>query len=204
VHCFTLYPPGQFPYGRQPVVTASASGPPLLEPETRRPSWDGTVFQATTEAAADKRWPEGSTTESPAVRRTQGRHLDLAGLLLGVHPQLDDGERERIATRLGVPTMTLRSAASKWSMSWTTRATAVALVLASVPVDDSLLDRLLSAGYAAGLWARPRRWAPPRSWELARSATPEHPATPLVPGSSATATTSHGAPSGAPQPPSPP
>lgn len=202
LHSFTLYPPGHFPYGRRPLVTCSVSGPLLLDPETRQPTWAGTVFEAAADAAKALRWPHHSATQAPAVRRSQGRHLDFAGLLLGVHPELHDGERERIATRLRIPTMAVRSAASMWSANWTTRGAAIVLVLAAVPVDGSLLDRLMSAGYAAGLWAQPRRWAPPRSWVLARSMTPESAAPSDSRCRAPPATTSHGAPSGAPGPPS--
>ena len=39
--------------------------------------------------------------------RTQGRWLELAGRLTGVSPELEEREREQIATRLGVATMTV-------------------------------------------------------------------------------------------------
>jgi len=201
-HSFTLYPPGHFPYGRRPLVTCSVSGPLLLDPSTRQPTWAGTVLQAAEDAAKALRWAPHSVTEAPAVRRSQGRHLDLAGLLLGVHPDLDAGERERIATRLRAPTMAVRSASSMWSTSWTSRGAAIVLALATTPVDGSLLDRLMSAGFAAGLWARPRRWAPPRSWVLARSTTPQTAAPSDSRSRAPPATTSRGAPSGAPGPPS--
>lgn len=204
LHSFTLYPPGHFPYGRRPLVSSSVSGPLLLDPATKQPTWAGTVLQAAADAAEAVRWAPHSVTEAPAVRRTQGRHLDLAGLLLGVHPELDDGERERIATRLRVPTMVVRAAASMWPVSWTTRGAAIVLVLAAVPVDGSLLDRLVSAGYAAGLWARPRRWAPPTSWMLARPTTPQSAAPSDSRCRAPPATTSRGAPSGAPGSPSDP
>lgn len=201
-HAFTLYPPGHFPYGRKAVARCSVSGPLLLDAETREPVWGGTISEAAQQAASEARWPPHSATTAPGVRRTQGRHLDLVGLLLGVHPEFDDGERERIATRLRVPTLTLRTAASLWTTSWTLRGAAIALVLAAVPVDGSLLDRLLSAGYVAGLWARPRRWEPPRRWVLARSDEPER----LPPTSSSSrappSTKTHGAPGDGAEPPS--
>lgn len=177
VHSFTLYPAGHFPYGRMALANCSAAGPPLLlDAETGEPVWEGTVFEAAQQADSGIRWPPHSATDAPAGRRSQGRHLDLAGRLLGVHPDLDDGERERIATRLRVPTMALRSAAKQWAASWSLRGAAITLVLAALVVNGSLLDRLLSAGYAAGLWARPRRWEPPHRWVVARSDEPEHPA----------------------------
>ena len=170
---YTLYPAGYFPYGRQALAICSHAGPPLLD-ETGRPPLDGTLFEAADHASAGARWPDHTATVEPATRRTQGRHLELAGLLLGVHPDQDDGDRERLATRLRVPTMTIRSAAALWSVDWTMRGAAVALVLAVLPVHGSFLDRLLSAGYCAGLWAQPRRWTAPGRWVLARSIEPEH------------------------------
>ena len=196
VHCFTLYPPGHFPYGRQALARCSVAGPLLLvDATTRQPQWDGTVLHAALRAASGERWPpHGATSLTPAVRRTQGRHLDLAARLLGVHPSLDDGQRERIATRLRVPTMTLRSAACRWVRSWTQRGAAIVLVLAALLVDGSLLDRLASAGYAAGLWALPRRWEPPRRWVVARrSADPEHPPQTQANSRAPPSTSSHGA-----------
>jgi len=176
VHSFTLYPAGHFPYGRTALARCSVAGPLLTDAETGEPVWGGTIFEAAQQADCGVRWPSHSATDAPAVRRTQGRHLELAGLLLGVHPDLDDGEREQIATRLRLPTMTLRSAAALWSVSWSLRGAAIALVHAALAIDGSLLDRLLSAGYAAGLWAQPRRWEPPNHWVVARSTEPERPA----------------------------
>ena len=189
---FTLYPPGQVPYGRQPIVICSVSGPLLLDPQTRDPTWDKTLFQAAHEAAVDKRWPPHSAIAEAGVRRTQGRHIERAGLLVGIHPTLS--ERERIATRLRVSTMTLRTARSQWSASWTTRGAAIVFVLMAVPIDGSLPDRLGSAGYAAGLWAKPRRWDPISRWVVARSDEPERPSTGEVHSRGPPPTTSQGAP----------
>lgn len=177
---YTLYPPGHVPYGRRALVLCSHTGPPLLDPDSGEAPRAGTLLEAADQASSGRRWAEHTAAEQAATRRTQGRHLDLTGRLLGVHPEQDDGERERVATRLRVPTMTLRAGAALWSSSWTTRGAAVALVLAALSMDGSLLDRLLSAGYCAGLWARPRRWAQPRGWAqpgrwvIARSVLPEH------------------------------
>jgi len=203
VHCFTLYPPGHFPYGRQALARCSVAGPLLLvDATTRQPQWAGTVLHAAVRAASGELWPPHCASSiSPAVRRTQGRHLDLAARLLGIHPSLDDGQRERIATRLRVPTMTLLSAACRWTTSWTLRGAAIVLVLAALLADGSLLDRLVSAGYAAGLWAQPRRWEPPRRWVVARrSVDPEHPPQTQANSRAPPSTSSHGDPAGEPGP----
>jgi hypothetical protein len=193
------------------VARCSTVGPVLLDPRTRKPSWAGTLFEAARQAAEGTRWPQQEATPAPATRRTQGRHVDRAGLLLGVHPDLDDDERERIAARLRVPTLTVRQAAATGSCSWTARGAAILCVLAAVPVDASLLDRLLSAGYAARLWAWPRRrdllgrLVAARLDPFAdRSDEAEHPPPPEAVGRSPPSTKSRGAQAPAPAAPSPP
>ena len=200
---FTLYPPGHFPYGRNALLKCSVSGPLLHEPGRAKLPVSGTVLEAAEEAASGERWPAHSSG-GPGTRRTQGRHLELAGLLLGAHPELDADVRAQIASRLLVPTMTLLAAASQWSSSWDERAAAVALVLAALPIDGSLPDRLLAAGYVAQLWPRPRRWQPPNHWVLARSAEPERRAKSRANSRSPPSSNSLGASPRPPAPPSPP
>ncbi len=82
---------------------------------------------------------------------------------MDVHPQLDEGARERIATRLGIATMTVLAAAKTWSRSWTTRGTAILAVLTCVPLSASLPIRVTEAGAAVALWAPPSFLAPNRA-----------------------------------------
>jgi hypothetical protein len=178
-HRYTVYPPGHFPYGRKAVVACSVSGPSLLDASTGEPPWEATVFAAALDASAGRRWLRSVPGfDRPPLddrrRRTQGRHLEWTGRLVGVHPDLDEDERLRIAARLGVPGMAVLGAARSWSRSWTARGVAITAVLLAVPVDALLLDRLLQAGEVARLWARPRRWDPGWStWVLPRSAAAE-------------------------------
>jgi hypothetical protein len=98
------------------------------------------------------------------------------GTLLGVHPALEARTREWIATRLQVPTMTLRTAARQWGTNWQTRGGAIRTVLQALPMDGSLHDRLLSAGALTGLWPSPQRWdAARRTWVRPRSRSTERP-----------------------------
>jgi hypothetical protein len=166
---YTLYPPGHVPYGRQALASVSPSGPLLLDAETRQVCWDGTVFQAALDAADGVRWREDSPAHDPRRRRTQGRHLELAERLLGVHRSLPDRTEEQVVSRLQVAMLTVRDAAARGSTSWTERALAVLVVLAALRVDGALLGSLLSAGLAVGLWARPCRWeVRHQRWERAR------------------------------------
>ncbi len=159
-HAFTLYPPGHVPYGRVAVTPASTAGTLLLDGQTGEPAWEATVFGAALDAAHGERWAEDSPASDPRRRRTQGRWLEIASRLTGIHPGLVDAVREQIATRLGVAAMTLRTAAQAWAVacSWTARAAAALLVVDKVAVTASLADRLLSAGALADLWPAPRRW----------------------------------------------
>ncbi len=157
---YTLYPPGHFPYGREPVAPYSPSGDLLLNAATGQPLWETTLFAAAVDAAKGVGWPGESLWNDPRQRRTQGRRLQLAGRLLGVLPKMDDGVRELIATRLAVPTMRLFAGAKIWEKAWKMRGTAILDVLQAIPIQASLLDRILAAGAVSELWAgrHPQRW----------------------------------------------
>lgn len=131
------------------------------------------MFAAALDAARGSRWPADSPWDDARRRRTQGRRLEFAACLVGVHPELTDTERERIATWLGVPTLTLRSAARSWAVSWVARGAAIVRVLMALALDALLCDRLLWAGAAADLWAAPRRWDRARGWLGLGSGRPE-------------------------------
>jgi len=65
--------------------------------------------------------------------------------------------------------MTLRMAAQARTQRWQAQGGAVVTVLATLPIDASLLDRVLAAGMVAGLWPRPQRWdADRQTWVRAR------------------------------------
>ena len=180
---YTLYPPGHFPYGREPVAPYGPSGELLLDGRTGQPVWEATLFACAIDAAGGVGWPVDSPWNDARRRRTQGCRLDFCARLLGVHPQLDEGVRERIATRLGVATMTVRTAARSWApwAPWTMRGAAILAVLLALPIQATLLDRIGAAGASGGLWPEPRRWEAARgnsgTWVVARSPHPEHPTT---------------------------
>ena len=195
---YTLYPAGYYPYSRTSVVSCSASGALLRAGEPGDRGWESTLFAAAGDAAGGARWPSDSPAGDSRRRRTQGRRLELSGRLMGVHPELDEGERERLATRLAVGTMTLRGGAQRWTRSWTQRGAAVWGVLVALALDGSLLDRLLAAGVMVGVWTGVRRWdAARRSWimprDVPRSMLPEHPMVDRPRGRSPPPTTLHGA-----------
>jgi hypothetical protein len=175
---YTLYPPGHHPYGREAIVPCSPSGELQVEASTGEPLWEATLFRAAQDAAAGRRWPEDSPWDDSRRRRTQGRWLDFAGRLLGVHPGQDERIRERIALRLGVPLVRLLDQARGWGVGWRTRGAVILAVLLMIEPGGLLLDRLLKAGAVADLWPEPRRAAALPGRQIAvRSGAPER--TPL-------------------------
>ena len=151
-------------------MPCSPSGPLLRDRARGQAVWQATLFGAATDVADGQRWPADSPADDERRRRTQGGRLELAGKLLGVHPEFKARTRERIATHLRVPTMTLRTAAGQWTTSWMTRGAAVLAVLRALLVDDSLLDRILAAGAVTDLWPPHQRWDPVRrTWVRCRS-----------------------------------
>ena len=178
---YTLYPPGHYPYGRVAVVRYSVGGELLLEADSGQPQWQETLFGAAQDAEQEKGWlsEQNWWRTSTACRRTQGRRLELAGRLTGVSPELEDRERERIATRLGVATMTVLAGARSWERSWQSRGAAIVAVLVAVAVSATLGDRMGAAGAVSDLWGPPRprlvaRWEQAgKSWIVARAGRSE-------------------------------
>ena len=169
--CYALYPPGHCPYGRMSIVPYSATGELSLGAQTRQPQWETTVMAAAVDANKGDLWPEeGRSSKRPAAgrRRTQGRHLAMAGRLTGVHAQLDQRQRERIAARRGVATLTLIDGARRWGRSWRSRGAAILAVLSAIPIGASLLDRMLAAGAVSGLWDSHQRRRTPQRWDTRR------------------------------------
>ena len=123
---YTLYPAGHYPYGRVAVVAYSVGGELLREADHGGPAWQATLFGAAQDAARERIWrSEQHWWErlDGYRRRTQGRRLEMAGRLTGVSGGLKKREREQIATRLGVATMTVLSGAHRWGRSWQSRGT---------------------------------------------------------------------------------
>ena len=179
---YTLYPPGHYPYGRVAVVRYSVGGELLLDADSSQPQWQGTLFAAAQDAQQEKGWASEQNwwqRSSRPSRRTQGRHLELAGRLTGVSRELDERQREQIATRLGVATMTVVAGARSGERSWQSRGAAIVAVLVALAVSATLGDRMGAAGAVSDLWGPPRprlvaRWEQAgRSWMVVRGGRSE-------------------------------
>jgi hypothetical protein len=154
---YTLYPPGQVPYGRVAIAPVDPSGR-LVTSEEGEPSLSGTLYESVEDAAHDDRWPE-SGGEAHGTRRTQGRRLHRVAVLLGL--LADPRQQERMAHALDVPQLSLREAATAYdaARSWRLRGEALLGVLSAV-LASRRHGGLLEAGHEAGLWGLPRRWDP--------------------------------------------
>jgi hypothetical protein len=154
---FTLYPPGWVPYGRQPTCSVTPAGYAV-----RSTSAAGTMFAAAEDAEAGRLWPRSGAALDANVHRTQGRHLALASVLLGVSPSLVEAVREALAACLGVPLLVLHEARRRYetSRSWRARAGALMEVVRRLGARRQLPELWSRAGHLAGLWGRPSRWGP--------------------------------------------
>ena len=139
---------------------------------TGQPPWEATLFAAAQDAKKGDLWPAEvrwfDENDDAGRRGTQGRHLEVAGRLTGVHRQLEQRQRERIAVRLGVATLTLIAGARRWGRSLQSRGEAILEVLAAIPIGASLLDRLLAAGALSGLWNSSQPRSAPQRWDALR------------------------------------
>ena len=165
---FTLYPPGHYPRGREPVVPMSPKGEVVRvvagdEPKTPDgPAWYRTLFGAVLDAARGLSWSRESPAEDPRRRRTQRRYIVIAARLLGLAAGLEEEISQRIADGLGVAYLVLseQRSAYQYTLTYEGRGAAIVSILEMIPQDRSLAQRLLTAGFMAGLWGRPKRWDP--------------------------------------------
>ena len=155
---FTLYPPGQVPYGRTAITPVDPAGRPVSDESGEGRSLWGTLWEAARDAQDGQRWPEQGA--EAGCRRTQGRRLDVAESVLGLRGCLQSLQQH--AYELGVPTLIVHEAAARpgaAASTWRQRGQRVMRVLVAV-LRTGRPGGLLQAGHAAGLWGAPRRWDP--------------------------------------------
>ncbi len=117
----------------------------------------GTVFRAVVDASRDMPWArESGFTDDPGWP-SMCRDLWTATLWVGVAPELHDKEREARAADLDVDLLPLRDGARAIAEApgYRSRGKAVMAVLDELPSGRPLLERLLRAGHAAGLFGEP-------------------------------------------------
>lgn len=168
--CFTAYPPGHVPYGRQPLTIVSPDGTSVssgIVPGAGQ--FADTLFDAALDAAkgrawrrpVDVEWCPDTQTRLPApvaaeglVWSTQVRHLDRVTQLLGLDAP-DADARVAFAEILAIDTLVLHEQSG--ASGYRARGRAVEAVLAAIG-DRAPDARLTEAGAKAGLWRIPLRW----------------------------------------------
>jgi hypothetical protein len=165
---YRLYPPGYAPYQRESVAPVDSVGEMVLigvEDESESPgmiAWCRTFFAAALDAAMGTGWSRESPVDDSRRKRTQQRYLELCARLLGLSHEMEDEVCQRIAASLGIAWLLLsdRRALYQSAVTYMERGPVIKSVLEKVSVDRSLAHRLLTAGFIAGLWGRPKWWDP--------------------------------------------
>jgi hypothetical protein len=155
---FTLYPPGQVPYGRRRVAPVGLDGQGVGEAGTTS-DWRGTLFEAALDAAEGHAWDRSRVSGSARWWSSQGRLLRRCLALVGADPEQSLDLRHELAEALAVDTLTQLEgvAAIAAHPGFRSRGQAVVSVLSDIPRHGAL-DRILRAGHLAGLWGAPFRW----------------------------------------------
>lgn len=175
---FTLYPSGHIPYGRDRVAPVTPDGQVLRVPAPVGHAqggdcaagiasgvialWQETRYAAIADAACGKAWRRASP--GPYWSLQLERLDELAELLTLVSLASDsDKQRGQASRALGIPELSLRDSAKTYLRSKGFRARGQHLLgeLAKIPPTGSLLERVLAAGAAAGLWGTVHFWSGP-------------------------------------------
>jgi hypothetical protein len=161
---FTLYPPGQVPYGRCPIVPVDLEGRALRrvdEDGSSEPglAWDSTIARAALDAARGEPWPRSGDdwTGAAGSWRTQGRYLGQLAEIFG----LIAAREQPLVGPLGVSALGHREAAATYlgAKGYQARGRAVWIIVDELQdARCDLLDLILAGGFAAGRWGQPRRW----------------------------------------------
>lgn len=173
---FTVYPRTVAPYQRAPTLAATPDGhetAPSAE-GGESPGLQGTLFEAAEEAREGGKWHSREPASRKEVdapepgvlrwRASRLRQLERAEDLLGLSAELDDTARVERASVLGVEAVQLKQVSATASQGTLgQRGGAVCELLEAMPRSASSapgcrLERLLWAGYQAGLWGRPWIW----------------------------------------------
>lgn len=156
--CFTLYPPGQVPYGRTALVVMGPEGKSVVK--DRGPPFAGTYFDAALDAARGIAWGKESYEGSQHPRfLTQCRHLCRCARLMGLGAT--EREREKVAELLGIAGLELQEAGQAVQSQQGYRETGLAIcqVLTLLPETQATFQRLTTCGYYVGIWPRVQWWA---------------------------------------------
>lgn len=170
--CFTLYPPEYVPYGRKRVAPVGGDGRPEAA-SLNADHWRETLFGAAIEAASRETplWPRDPSAGQLSLR-TQRRWVERAAIWLGVLGDRRLSERTAHLLSIDLHVHVQARATYRTAQGTRGRAQAVACVLDALPVDASMLHRVLRAGCLAGVCPRPWWWRENRYAQVFRGVEP--------------------------------
>ena len=160
---FTLYPPAHIPYGRSAVLAVAPDGGGISDDNgDRSQRFQGTLFEASQDAAVGETWHREHSGSSDKWWGTQLRRLTLAAQLLGLAPKIGSRKREHVADTLGVDLLLLSDEAQQFcsARGYRDRGSAVTRILDALPRSDFLAERLVECGTLANHWGAAYRWLP--------------------------------------------
>lgn len=165
---YRLYPPGYGPYQRESVAPVDVAGELVFigaGDGVRRSgelAWYRTIFGAVLDASLGLGWSRESPAEDPRRRRTQRRYMALAATLLGLSCDMEESISQSVAECLGIAWLSLSDRRKEYrsAVTYLERGPIIKAMLEMIPVDRSLSHRVLTAGFIAGLWGRPKHWDP--------------------------------------------
>ena len=156
-HCFTIYPPGHVPYGRQRLAPIAPDGQPLGIDDSGTALWCSTLFDAALDAAYGDAWARECPGGTHLWWSSQWRRLARISSLLGVCPDLPQPLRDQLAEVLDVDGGLLNGLAAdlRSGPGYQARGRAACAVLDTVDARWPTYCRLVEAGWMVGLWSRP-------------------------------------------------
>lgn len=182
---FTLYPPGQVPYGRVPVAEVAPDGseirrasrtdglpvaevapasPAVSDLRPVRDAFARTDFVASADAATGKFWPGACVLDHDpceGVVATQRRRVERQLALLGLDPAVARPVRDQIREVLGLDGVVVAAAVRVLGCapaSLRRRGEAICRLLLELGNPKRLATRLAITGRLVGRWGRPFCW----------------------------------------------
>ncbi len=158
--CFSIYPIGYTPYGRDKIAPVSPDGR-ITTGEQEEDRFAGTYFDAALDAAKSISWRHDYQVPSPESSFiTQSLHLKRSCTLFGINPDSDAAQREAVIQLLDVPGQLLHDYMQRICIhsGYQNRGNAVCHILKSLHCGPTLFERFAVLGANVGFWPPLHLW----------------------------------------------
>lgn len=160
--CFSIYPIGYTPYGREKIAQVSPDGKmPVGGQGSGR--FAGTYFDAALDAAKSNAWRHDYQTSPPGPGPgfiTQSLRLNRCCTWFGINPDSDATQREAVTHLLDVPGQLLHDHMQCISEhpGYQNKGYAVCSILEKLHCGPTLFERLAALGANVGFWPPLHIW----------------------------------------------